>query len=125
MKAAPLALACEDLARHVVTLVAGWSQPAFGLVGGATVEAAAELAIAAQIALVTPRERGRAILRADAALIGLRVRLRLARTLGALSEGALLDCAERMQRIGRMLGGWQRARDSKRLSGDEPPATGA
>lgn len=54
------------------------------------------------------RVRAEALARADGRLMGLRALLRLARDLGLLSSGAYEYVAERLDEVGRLLGGWMR-----------------
>lgn len=55
------------------------------------------------------RDRGLNIDRADQELICLRVHIRLAETLGRLTERQAVHAFERMDTIGRQLGGWMRS----------------
>ncbi len=49
---------------------------------------------------------------ADELLISLRIQLRLANTIGYLSEDQLLFALEQADAIGRQIGGWMRSLDS-------------
>ncbi len=55
------------------------------------------------------RERRREIQMADEALDQLRILMRLAHQLGALSTSAYEEGAARLSELGRMLGGWKKS----------------
>ena len=106
--------------------MAAWPEPARTLVGSGLVQAVIALSVATQVALASPARRERALGDADIALIHLRVHLRVARAIGAITDGAHLARTEELTRVGRMLGGWIRSiRDSSPRTGGGPPATGA
>jgi len=58
------------------------------------------------------RRRDERLEEADERLIALRMHLRLAGAIGLLDEQQVLFALECADRIGRQLGGWQRARDT-------------
>jgi hypothetical protein len=62
------------------------------------------------VALSFPDRRTEALRRADELACGLRVVLRLVHDVGDLGAGALRRAAAELDVIGRMIGGWRRAR---------------
>lgn len=56
-------------------------------------------------------EREVEVERADSSLARLRVHARLAQEMGLLQEGAFLHLTERLDPIGRQIGGWRRSLD--------------
>lgn len=72
--------------------------------------AAADLVDSASLALTFPADRADHLRRADEAIVRLRIRLRLAQSLGMLSEGGTRDALARLALIGKMVGGWRKRR---------------
>jgi len=124
---APLYVAAHDLARDVSARTEGWEQRGLPLaLSDRLVGAALELLCTLGCALTFPASRAADLLAADRALVSLRLQLRIARELGALSPGGARHLEGRMLEIGRMIGGWRKRVQSargRRTPGDGlPPA---
>ncbi len=72
-------------------------------------------------ALTFPSLRREALVRADVCLLRLRVILRVAREVGDLNARRHRYCVERMDLMGRMIGGWRRS--NSRRTGNRGRAT--
>ena len=94
--------------------------------------AACDLVETVALALTFPERRAAYLERADAKVVVLRTRLRLARQLGILSARRLRFACDRLRKIGRMVGGWRKrvqpavlGSGHGTISGDGPPAATA
>lgn len=122
---APLYVRCHDLARCVTDRFDG-SGSGLGRLGPRLVDAALDLLCQASLALTFRPSRSRDLADADRALVRLRVQLRVARDVGALSASGLRHLEGLTLEIGRMIGGWRKrvdsgARATNRAGGGPPP----
>ncbi len=105
---APIYVRAHDLARWIhghTSLVRARSQPDLA----AELDALSRrLVTETALALAFPVTRHEHQRRADEALVGLRVRLRLSRDLAATTAAQLRHASAELDAIGRMLGGWRR-----------------
>lgn len=124
MREAPLYLRCHDLCRQVLERFGpGWGAPSQAPLRDAICVAATQLLCSVSLALTFRPTRAADLLEADRALVRLRVQLRLARDLGALSPGGLRHLAGTMTEIGRMIGGWRKQVSRSRPSAPPDSAT--
>ena len=103
---APLYVESHDLARWLHERTREWpaARPLRRRLSGAS----CDLLEAVSLALTFPGERREYLKRADAAIVRVRVLLRLTRDLGQLSPGGVRYASGRLREIGRMVGGWIR-----------------
>ena len=121
---APLYIEAHDLARWLLELAEGW--PVEAPLRSRLAGAACELVEAIALALTFPLQRATCLQRADAAVVQIRVLLRLARDLALVSPGGVRFASERLRSIGRMVGGWRKRVERSSLPpADELPFQGA
>ena len=105
---APLYVHAHDLAAQVVARVTAMPEPERQVLGQGVADIAQELLDQGSVALTFPDGRASSLAQADAALVRLRVRLRLCLEAGLTSSGWHRQATERISLIGRMLGGWRK-----------------
>jgi hypothetical protein len=114
---APLYIEVHDLARRVLEWTPSWPDRGDPGLAATTRETALHLVDAVSLALTFPDDRPAHLAAADATIVRLRMRLRLANDLGLLSTGALRLAESHLLRAGRIVGGWRR-----RLTPPQPRA---
>ena len=105
---APLYVASYDLCRLVLEPVAALPDRDFALCGAPAADAARRLVVALAHALTFTERRGERIAAADAAVVELRIALRLLSDRGLASPGWHRLATGQLASIGRMIGGWRR-----------------
>ncbi len=111
---APLYVEAFDLSCWVVERAGSWEhEPLAQRATGAAVD----LVSSASLALTFPATRELHLAATDEGIVRLRTVLRVARNLGLVSRGGLRDAAERLGKIGRMVGGWRKRCDRRRRAG--------
>jgi len=113
---APLYVEAYDLARWLLERTEAWQ--AGSSMRSRLSDAGCDLVEAVSLALTFPLQRAGHLDRADAAIVRVRVLLRLACDLGLVSAGSLRFASGRLRVIGRMVGGWRKRVERSRL----PPA---
>ncbi len=103
---APLYVRAHDLALWLGRHAAATSPPARP-VADEVAGLARDLLTALSLALTFPSERKARQRDADAAVVALRVRVRLLADLGGATDAQARHAIEHIDEIGRMLGGWQ------------------
>ena len=119
---APLYIHATDLAQWCVQRASGWSGPLGDRLGRDLHAAALELVDQVALALTFPSDRAAHLAAADATVVRLRERLRLAQCVGLLSADQHRFACERLAEAGRMIGGWRKRLDRRAR---EPPGARA
>jgi hypothetical protein len=121
---APLYVEAHDLARWLLERTGTW--PADTPMRSRLGEAACELLEGISLALTFPGQRAGHLQQTDAAIVRVRVLLRLARDLGLVSAGGVRFAGGRLRVIGRMVGGWsKRVQRSRQASVEDHQNQGA
>ncbi len=107
---APLYVEAMDLSCWVVERAGSWEHV---LLADRATGAAVELVSSVSLALTFPATRELHLAATDEGIVRLRTVLRVARNLGLVSRGGLRDAAERLAKIGRMVGGWRKRREKR------------
>jgi len=115
---APLFVHAFDLARYLLERTARFPKNQRFVLAPRIQGAALDLVEEIAIALHEPEERPSRLRAADAALMRLRLAIRLARELELIRISQADHAAREIAAIGRMLGGWRRR---ERLSHAGPP----
>ncbi len=102
---APLYIEAFDLSCWVVDRAGSWKHEPLARRAS---DAAIELVSAVSLALTFPATREHHLALSDEGVVRLRTVLRIAENLGLVSRGGLRDAAERLRKIGRMVGGWRK-----------------
>ncbi len=113
---APLYVEANDLACWVVARANAWAKSDHRYLGLLVVRGASELVSEVALALTFPDTRTEHLRRADHEIVRLRMLLRLACQLEQLRPGGLRFAAERLEVIGRMVGGWRKRVARNRLA---------
>ncbi|MEM9291021.1 MAG: four helix bundle protein [Acidobacteriota bacterium] len=128
---APLYIESYDLTRWLLERAESW--PLEAPLRHRLVDAGCDLVEAVAVALTFPLERASSLQRADAAIVRIRVLLRLSRDLSMVSSRGVRFANDRLRAIGRMLGGWKKRVErsalpsvsSQSFEGAGHPASGA
>ena len=110
---APLYVAAHDAAVWTMERCRGFERRDHALTGAPLAAALRDLLGAVTLALSFPGQRTAALIEADAACARGRVLARLARDAGPLTEAQVAHLIERLDAIGRMIGGWRRSLKTK------------
>ncbi len=105
---APLYVEANDLACWVVARANTWTKIDHRHLALLVTRGACELVSEVALALTFPDTRSEHLQRADHEIVRLRMLLRLACQLKQLRPGGLRFAAERLEVIGRMVGGWRK-----------------
>lgn len=108
---APIAIHTQDVALEVSARASTWTATD-ALLADRCLGAALDLLEAVSLALSFPETRSAHQTAADAAIVRLRVTLRVARDRGLSSAGWHRMITGRLAVIGRMLGGWRKRRSA-------------
>ncbi len=112
---APLYVEAFDLSRWVIERAGSWEH---GPLAEHATAAAVELVSSVSLALTFPARREHHLSASDEGVVRLRMVLRLAESLDLISRGGLRDAAERLAKIGRMIGGWRKRTKRRRQKGE-------
>jgi hypothetical protein len=115
---APLYVESHDLARWVLERTGAWSERSTSCLAKKVEDAACDLVSEVALASTFPVDRAHHLQEADAAVVRLRIFLRLARDVGIQSPGGVRYAAGRLRAIGRMIGGWRKRVLRQRTRGD-------
>ena len=119
---APLYVRAFDLARWFSSRQEDRVGAPFADLAARMAAEAQELLVGVGLALTFPATRSRSLERADEAVVRIRLLTRLARELGALSAAQARFVSDELDTVGRMIGGWRRAKRRRQTS--EPTGTG-
>lgn len=117
MHNAPAYLVAHDLA---VWLAARRSETSTDPWQSSLLQHAAELVSSIALALTFPARRAQHLEAADEAIVRIRILLRLLRARHELSADGLRFAASQLALLGRMLGGWQKARSRRTTTRSKP-----
>lgn len=112
---APLYVEAFDLSGWLIERVESWRHEP--LARRATDEAV-ELVSSVSLALTFPAVREHHLARTDEGIVRLRAVLRIAESVGCLSNRRLRFAAERLGVIGRMVGGWRKRLQRRQEAGE-------
>ncbi len=102
---APLYVEAFDLSCWVAKRAGSWEHEPLAQRAS---DAAVELVSTVSLALTFPATREHHLAATDEGIVRLRTVLRVAENLELVSRGGLRDAAERLGKIGRMVGGWRK-----------------